>query len=492
MGIVKRQSVQSSVVTYIGVLIGYVNLILLFPKFLSPEELGLTRLLLSMATIFSQFALIGTSISLLRFFPFLEDKKSKHHGFFSFALLVSLIGFFFFTAIFLLLHNQVTSLFSGKSALFVDYYYYVFPLSFFLVVFELFFMYTRALFKTVVPTLIREVVLRLLQTAALLLLVSGLVHFQGFLLLFIGSYLIHLLAIMLYVGYLKQLFIFSKINFEGIVPVRQVMRYSLFIFAAAIAAFYTSNIDQIMLGALIGLSSNAVYSIAFFVGAIIQIPGRAMNQVAIPIVSEAWKENNIKKLQELYTQTALNQLIIGGFIFCIVWINTDLLLSLLPPIYQQAKWAIFIVGMGKLFDSATGMNGEILMVSKHSKAILGTNVFLILVATVSNYLLIPVWGVCGSALATALSLFFYNMIRMVFLYYIYRIQPFNANTAKAFMLLIAVFAMYYLLPDSANMWVNGIYQSMIVTLLIVFSLIVFNISPEITASYLWAKKKAGF
>ncbi len=114
MGIVKRQSVQSSVITYIGVFIGYVNLILLFPKFLTPEQLGLTRLLLSIATIFSQFSLLGTSVSILRFFPYLEDKRSKHHGFLSFTILVSIVGFIVFTTLFIILRKPITDVFQEK------------------------------------------------------------------------------------------------------------------------------------------------------------------------------------------------------------------------------------------------------------------------------------------------------------------------------------------------------------------------------------------
>jgi O-antigen/teichoic acid export membrane protein len=348
----------------------------------------------------------------------------------------------------------------------------------------------RALFKTVVPTFIKEVVLRLIQTAALVLLTLGLVDFEGFLLLFIGSYLLHLLVIMGYAAYLRQLFIFSLIDFKGRVSVREVMRYSLLLFVAAIASYYTLNIDQIMLGALAGLASNAVYSIAFFIGTIIQIPGRAINSVAIPIVAEAWKQNDQKKLKQLYIQTSLNELIIGGFIFLLVWINTDLLLSLLPPIYQEAKWVIFIVGLGKLFDLATGINGEILVISKHSKATLFTNVFVILVSTIANYLLIPIWGVIGSAIATSLSILAYNVIRMGFLYYKYRLQPFNSNTLKALLLLAVCFALYYLLPEMRELWMSSFYQSIIMTGIISMSLILFKISPEITASYNWLRAKA--
>jgi O-antigen/teichoic acid export membrane protein len=492
MGIVKRQSVQTSILSYIGVMIGYVNLIILFPKFLTPEEFGLTRLIISVGVIFSQLSLLGTSISILRFFPYLENKKLQHHGLLTFLLLIALLGFLFFTVVLVLLRGAVTSLFIDKSALFVEYYFYVFPLTFFLMVYELFFMYMRALYKNVVAILIKEVVLRLLQTGALLLLIAGLVDFNGFFLLFIGSYLVHTLAILAYAFYLKQLFIFSRIDFKGIVSAKGIMRYSMFLFVAALAFYYTSNVDQIMLGAMLGLESNAVYSIAFFIGAMIQIPGRAMNQVALPIITDGWKRNDLKQLQNLYTQTSLNQLIIGGFIFLVVWINLDLLLSFLSEEYQEVHTLVIIVGLGKLFDLATGVNGEMLALSKHSKMTMVTNVILIVVSTFANFLLIPVWGIAGSAIATALSLILYNAIRMTFLYKQYGLQPFRPNTLKALLLLMAGFAAYYAMPLTENRWFNGFYQTTVVTILMVASLIYFRISPDIMNSYQWLRDKLNF
>lgn len=263
----------------------------------------------------------------------------------------------------------------------------------------------------------------------------------------------------------------------------------MFMFVAAISSYYTANIDQIMLASLVGLDSNAVYSIAFFIGTMIQIPGRAMNQVSIPIITDGWKRKDLPKLQELYTQTSLNQLIIGGFIFLVVWINIDLLLNFLPPAYQGARLVIAIVGLGKLFDLATGVNGEILVLSKHSKVTTATFLLLIVVSTVANLLLIPVWGIAGSAVATALSLILYNTIRMAFLYYQYRLQPFNNNTLKACLLLLAGFGLYYLLPEISNAWLNSLFQTTCITIALCVSVIIFRISPEMMASYNWARAR---
>jgi O-antigen/teichoic acid export membrane protein len=200
-------------------------------------------------------------------------------------------------------------------------------------------------------------------------------------------------------------------------------------------------------------------------------------------VADAWRHDDQKRIQQLYSRTSLNQLIIGGFLFMMLWVNIDLLLSFLPTVYQQARWVIFIIGTGKLFDMATGINGEIISVSKHVKVGLITNLFLIAITTVANYLLIPVYGMYGAAAATALSMLVYNVIRMAFLYYEYRLQPFTVNTIKSIALLLICFGVYYVLPSTGNIWIRGIYQSVVLSAVFITPLLIFKISPEINAVY---------
>ena len=53
MGIVKRDSIAITVLSYVGVVVGYVNKILLFPNFLSEEQVGLTSILVSLAVMYA-------------------------------------------------------------------------------------------------------------------------------------------------------------------------------------------------------------------------------------------------------------------------------------------------------------------------------------------------------------------------------------------------------------------------------------------------------
>ena len=69
MGIIIKQSAISTALTYAGVVIGYVNLLILFPAYMSPEEVGLARIVQDAAMIMVPFAQLGISQLIIRFFP---------------------------------------------------------------------------------------------------------------------------------------------------------------------------------------------------------------------------------------------------------------------------------------------------------------------------------------------------------------------------------------------------------------------------------------
>lgn len=479
MGIVKRQSLPSTIATYIGTVLGAVNLILLLPNFLSPDQVGLTRLLIAVASITSQLSLFGVSYGVLRFFPYYNNKVEHHHGLPSILLRIAIAGSVLSAFIYFLLKPVVLPYFLQKSPLFGSYYFEVIPMAFAMALFEYFFYYARSLYRTVIPIFIQQVVLRVLQTIAILIYVMKWISFPGFIWLFISTYIIQLAVIIIYLLWLGQIFLLAKFNSANRPSIRQIIRYSLFIFAAAVAAIYTVNIDQVLLSSLIGLSAIAVYSISSFIGTFIQIPGKTMNQIAIPIISDAWKRNDLKKIQELYSQTALTQLLIGGILLLLIWINVDWLLKLLPAAYQSAKWIILVVGIGRLIDLATGINGEIVLYSKHVKVNLLTNVMLIVIATSANYFLIKQFGVIGSAYAYILSYVSYNGIRMIFLYREYKLWPLSFFTLRAILLLGLSVMLYLILPSTQYVLFNGIYKSIVVSSFFAAGLWFGNVSPEI-------------
>ena len=78
MGVIARQSIKGAIANYIGVAIGFYVSFFVLTRYLTQEEIGLTRVLIDAAVLFASFAQLGTGSSIIRFFPYFKDENAKH------------------------------------------------------------------------------------------------------------------------------------------------------------------------------------------------------------------------------------------------------------------------------------------------------------------------------------------------------------------------------------------------------------------------------
>ena len=75
MGIVQKDAIRTSIISFVGLILGYLNKGLLFVLLFSRAQVGLVNLVMNVALLFAQFANLGTIYSTWRFFPFFENKE---------------------------------------------------------------------------------------------------------------------------------------------------------------------------------------------------------------------------------------------------------------------------------------------------------------------------------------------------------------------------------------------------------------------------------
>src|ERR1700741_2575829 len=136
MGIVEKQATKNAIYSYLGAGLGFITVMGL--SRMTTAENGVVRILISYAALFAQFANLGFTSVTIRFFPYFRNKDKGHHGFLFYALFVSLIGFLICWLIFLFLQPHLIESNRAKSPLFVSYMFYLMPLTFFTVFFNIF------------------------------------------------------------------------------------------------------------------------------------------------------------------------------------------------------------------------------------------------------------------------------------------------------------------------------------------------------------------
>jgi O-antigen/teichoic acid export membrane protein len=324
--------------------------------------------------------------------------------------------------------------------------------------------------------------MRLLVMLGLTAIYFGFFTFNTFADLIIIYYAIGLLIFILYIKREKILFLKPNAQILKSPHFKEMFVFAGFLTLGNAGGLVIANIDSLMLSAYSGLGSAGIYTIAFFIAAIIEIPKRSISQVVIPIVSQANKDGDIPKLSEVYKKTSLNQLIVGGLIFLGIWCNIDNIFKLIPngEIYAQGKWVVFYIGLSKLFDMATGVNQEIVGTSKYYKIDLLFYIFLAVIAVITNLIFIPKYGITGAAIALAISIFLFNTIRFFFLLYVFRIQPFSFSTIKVLTIFFLTLFISYLILPMQNFIVDIVVRSLAIIIIFGGFVLLLNVSDDVT------------
>lgn len=479
MGIIIRQSFWNAIISYTGILLGFLLSIVLYPHILSPDQYGLTRVLFSVSFISTQVALLGFQNLIIRYYPLYNRASPGSHGLLFWVLTVPIIGFILFCLIYLGFGNWIVELYGDQSPLFVEYYLWVIPLTLFYLYYEVLNNYLRSLKDTITGSFTMEILQRVLTILFLIAYFFDWLNFSWFVMLFVGSYMVNPVVIAIQIARRGEWKLKPDFNILRRPLLKGMLNYSAFSMLGGLTTVIVWNVDILMLGSFAGLDQTAIYAIAFYIGSVIAIPQRSIEKIVSPMIADFIKEKNWREVGEIYRKTSINQLIPGMLIFGIIWLLIDLVYLFMPDIYAAGKGVVLIIGIGKLVEMATSVNGLILLNSRHYRVSFYTNIVLVLVAVGANYLLIPVYGIIGAAVASVLALVLYNTTKYIYILIQLKLQPFTKSTFLVTALGAGLLLLAELITITGNLWVDSVVQITLFTGIFVGVVLYFRLSEEL-------------
>ena len=446
MGIIKKDALKITIISYLGLIIGYVNKGVLFLIFLTTEQIGLLSLIVAVGLLLAQFSNLGISYTVWRFFPFFRNKEKRNFGFFQFSLLVTLIGVLIFTFLAILLKEPITSFYVEKAKEFEQYYYWIIPIGASFAFFLTFDVFLRGLNKNVISVVATELVLRLFVTLSIVVFALGWINFYHLLILHSASYLIPTLILGL------QLFKNKELHWrlsDIAIPQRFkriMLSYSIYTYINFIGAIMVVSLDTIMVASMIGLDATGVYSTTIFIVSGLLIPYKTLIRISSPLVAKYWKERDFTRMNELYTRISSVNLVIALITFLVFWINRVELFHFLPPAFADGIYIFLILMVGKIVDMYCGLNGVIFITSKKYKYDLMFTAILLVGVYFLNLILIPEYGIFGAATSTSIIYVVYNLGRLLFVYFAYKMHPFKLSQLAILGLFLALILLFEFVP----------------------------------------------
>lgn len=494
MGIIAKQSIQGTIVTYLGVAVGFVTTFFVLTRFLSAEEIGLARVLIDAATLFIGLAQLGTSSSIIRFYPHFKAKgekqeergKNTEHGFFFWTMIIPMVGFSLFTAIYCACYTPLSQWFGEKSPLFVEYYYMVIPMAFFMLYQTIFETNANVRMHIVIPRAVRELLTRIGLLIVYLLYAFECLDINGYVIALCVVYAVAMLCNMGYLFSLGEISLRPDMQFlrQNRSLIRQYVLYTGFLLVSAVASVLAPTLSSFFITAEMGLSYTGIFAIATYIAVMVSIPYRSMTAIASPQLATAIKENNQHETAHLMQQVSSTLLLIGGMILCVIWLNIDLIFHILPngETYTSARQVVLMLGTSQLIIAVCSFTSSALNYSRFYAFSLLFSFILTALSIMLNNLLIPHFGMNGAAISNLLAYGIYFLLIVLTVRFTLHTPTFTRQHLKIILLIIVIINLNFLwlkhLPIN-NIWISSIVRTIVLIGGGCVVAWVKNLSPEI-------------
>jgi O-antigen/teichoic acid export membrane protein len=479
---IRKQTIQSSIIVYIGFFVGALNMYFYTKSgSFTTDQFGLTRLFFDFAQNIFAFSTLGAVPVLYKFYPYFKDNLAdKKNDLLTWVLLISIIGFIVLTLMGIAFEPYVVRKFSEKSKLFINYYHWVYPFSLGFLLFSVLESYTWALHKAVVTNTLKETVLRVLTTVFILLHTFNVITYSQFIYLFSFLYMIIAGLLVTYLWRINKLYITFSISRVTKKFFRKMIGLQFFVFGGVLLNAVAVTISGILIAARIGLGQAAVFTLAGYVASLIEIPQRSMTSVSTGVLSRAWKDKDFTTINKVYHRSSINMLLFAFLIFGNVWLNLSqgLILLHIQKEYMAGLGVVFLLGIAKIIDAGTGVNSVIISTSTLWKFEFYTNIVLLAIRIPIAYILIERYGILGPAYAELISQVVYNFIRYEFLRRKFGMQPFNMETIYTLILgTVAIVATYFLFSGIGG-WPGIALRSLAFSSVFIGGIFLLKLTPD--------------
>lgn len=470
---IRRQSIISALIIYIGFAVGLLNTYFFTKENgnFTAEQYGLTSMFMAIATLMMAFSSMAMPSFIFKFYHYYADHLPvRKNDMLTWSLVVSSIGFLLVMATGWIFKDIVIRKFGEHSSLLLTYYYWIFPMGFGLTIYTILESYAWSIGKPVVTSFLKEVEWRLLTTVLIVLFALRIIpDFDLFIKLYAFTFPGIALTLFLYLWFTKKIaftFSVSKVTRRYF---KKIAALCVFFYSGQLIFTISQVFDSIVIAALLddGLSKAGIFGVAQIMTSVIQAPQRSIIASSITHLSRAWKDKNKEMLQTIYQRASINLLLFAIGIFSLVALNyrEAVITFHLKDVYLLGFTAFIFLGLTKVIDLGCGLSSQIIVTSNYWRFELISGVLLIVLMVPSTYFLTKQYDILGPAIANLFSITIYNTVRIYFLWKKFGLFPFTKKSAYAVGIGGLAFVVCYFLCNSIH-GITGMFLRSILFLLL--------------------------
>lgn len=464
MSVVARQGFKYSIIGYVGFLLGTVSAIFIFPN--DFEFYGKLRYSMQTAEMLVPFVVFGISYANVKFFNSVQ-KDGKNQNMLSLSLLAVFINFLIFCGAFFILPHFYPKFLQTQAWTIKGI---ILPLILVLSLCAVFNKYISNYKRIVVSNIFDNLFPKIANLGAFCLFFYFALSQNIALAFFFGIFALMLAGYIYYINKLDKVSLdfttsyFKKDNFW-----KEFLNYSFFGFLGTFGNYLAIN--SFMIGEFMGMEENGIYSVLYALISLISIPQLGLFNISAPIISKNLADGDMEGLDRFHKKTSLTLYFLGAVLFSCIMVGFPFLTQFMPKngvLLREYEPVIWIWGSAVLVDLATGFNGNIISLSKHYRFNILVMLLLAGLTVGLNLYFIKNTDLqlIGIALSTAISLTTYNVVKVVFNYFVFKVSPLTIEMIFVSIICTLAITVAIVLPNFSNNFINLLYKPAVVLLLI--------------------------
>lgn len=205
---------------------------------------------------------------------------------------------------------------------------------------------------------------------------------------------------------------------------------ALSFFALNALFIINSRIDVLLLGEYSSNKEVGVYNIALRISEIVGYSLTLVNYIIAPLIAQYHANGETDRLQGLITRSSRLVLFTSLPLAIVIIVFSQSFMNFFDAGSYNSPIALIILCFGQVVNVVCGSVGMILLMTGHQRFSIFSIVIAVLLNVILNLLLIPSYGLTGTAIATASSMAVWNFIMYIFVLKKTRINPFALTSYK--------------------------------------------------------------
>lgn len=265
----------------------------------------------------------------------------------------------------------------------------------------------------------------------------------------------------------RKVFSVIKTKIKSVSLKRKLIKYSWPLMLTGIIWTIVGQVDTLMIGSLIKEAEPlGIYQAALPTSKFLFVVPAALSSLFLPIISNLLSKEKKDEIKDIYKTTSKWIFYVNFPLLFLFLIFPKAILNILfGNEFLSGGIVLSVLGIGFFVNSFGQLGRGIINNLERTKLNLLNSTVAIGIDIVLNYLLIPIYGIMGAAIATSTTFLIYALLNIGEAYYLIRVQPFNKKFFKSLISAIVAGSLIYWFT---NIWVESLSVPLIILSALIF------------------------